>query len=398
MSESFVIVASKRTPFGRFGGSLASVSATEMGILAGSAVLESSGVEASDLDSVVAANVVQSSQDAIYLPRRVALRLGASIETPCHIVNRLCGSGFEAIVQAIYRLKMEEENCALVIGTESMSQTPYVLRDARFGYRMGHGEVEDFLTTSLYDQEAGLAMAMTAENLAVDYQLSREEVDQYALESQQRAAAAWSNNVFAEEVFSVEVKKGRKSFQFEQDEHIRADTSLESLAKLPPLFKKEGVVTAGNASGIVDGAVALIVARESWAKERNLKVLGRIDSWAAVGCDPKVMGIGPVPAMKKALARYEKQYSQKLSWDDFKWIEVNEAFSAQYLAVEKALELPREKTNAHGGGISIGHPLAATGTRIAGHVLHKMSAGEKAIVSACIGGGQGMALILESMR
>ena len=161
MSESFVIVASKRTPFGRFGGSLASVSATEMGILAGSAVLESSGVEASDLDSVVAANVVQSSQDAIYLPRRVALRLGASIETPCHIVNRLCGSGFEAIVQAIYRLKMEEENCALVIGTESMSQTPYVLRDARFGYRMGHGEVEDFLTTSLYDQEAGLAVSYT---------------------------------------------------------------------------------------------------------------------------------------------------------------------------------------------------------------------------------------------
>jgi acetyl-CoA acetyltransferase family protein len=395
--ENFVFVAAKRTPFGAFGASLASLTATDLAVHAAQACLDQSGLRPDEIDATVLGNVVQSSADAIYISRHTGLRLGMPEDRPALTVNRLCGSGFEAIAQGAYLLAMEGAKAVLVGGTESMSQVPYVLRGARWGYRMGNNEVEDFLTASLTDRYTGLPMAITAENLAERFKLTRDDVDSYALASQQRAARAWESGIFKDEVASITLKSKKGDTLFSRDEHLRPETTMQSLGKLKPVFKPDGVVTAGNASGIVDGAACLILATESFAKSRGLKVMGRLVTWASVGCDPKIMGFGPVPATRKALERYSKISGAKKSISDFKRIEVNEAFSPQYLAVEKELGLNREITNSNGGAISIGHPLAASGARLVGHLLYDLprKGGGAGLATACIGGGQGMSVIVE---
>ncbi len=395
--EKLVIVAAKRTPFAKFGGSFSQLSATDLAVESSMAALTQAGIPATELGHSIFGNVIQSSSDAAYLARHVALRSGASESIPAVTVNRLCGSGFEAIVQGAFQILSGDCDVALVGGSENMTQVPYVARGARFGYRMGNAELEDALSAGLSDSYVNLPMAITAENLAEKYKLSREEVDAYALRSQKEATRAWNENIFAEEVSPVVLKSRKGDQSIEKDEHLREDATMESLAKLKPVFKKDGVVTAGNASGIVDGACSLIIAKESYAKSNGLKILGYLKAWGAAGCDPKIMGIGPVPATKKALSHYEREYSKKLSISDFKRVEVNEAFAAQYLAVEKELGLKRALTNVNGGAISLGHPLAASGARLTAQIIYELrrNGGGLGLATACIGGGQGMSLVLE---
>ncbi len=396
-----VFVAAKRTPFGSFGGSLAGLTATDLGVLAAQGALKAGGVDPKEIDSVCFGNVVQSSSDAIYIARHIALRVGVPVDRPALIVNRLCGSGFESIAQGAYEIFTGQSETVLVGGSESMSQVPYVLRSARFGSRLGHGTVEDYLTASLTDSYTGLPMAITAENLAVTYKISREDADAYALQSQQRAALAWKSGLMEKEIESVVVKTRKGEQKITQDEHMRPDSSLEALAKLPALFKKEGTVTAGNASGMVDGACALIMCTEKKALAKGWPVLGRLEAFASAGCDPKVMGIGPVPATHKALKFYSERAGTSKSIGDFKFVEVNEAFAPQYLAVQKELGLDPAKSNVDGGAIAIGHPLAASGTRLVAHLLYKLQADADkkatALASACIGGGQGMSVIISKV-
>ncbi len=396
-NENLVFVAAKRTPFGSFGGSFAALSATELAVEASKACLDQCGISGEEIDSVIFGNVVQSAKDSIYLARHVGLKVGVPIDRPALNVNRLCGSGFEAIAQGAYAIAFEGARAVLVGGSENMSQIPYVLRGARFGYRLGHGEVEDYLTASLTDSYVNLPMAMTAENLAVEYKISRQEVDQYALLSQQRAKKAWDSGKMKGEISPVKIKSKKGEVIIERDEPMRPEASLEGLAKLPPLFKKEGTVTAGNASGMVDGAAALILTTESHAKTKGWKVLGRLITWASVGCDPNIMGIGPVGATKKVLSRLSEISGKTKTIADFKMIEINEAFAPQYLAVEKALGLDREITNQNGGAIAIGHPLAASGARLVGHLLYQIGSSQLALASACIGGGQGMSMVIEGI-
>jgi acetyl-CoA acyltransferase 2 len=397
MSLDLVFVAAKRTPFGAFGASFLKLSATDLSVAASKACLAQSGVKGADIEAVVIGNVVQSSVDAIYLARHVGLKVGLPIEAPALTVNRLCGSGFEAIAQGANLILNEGMKTVLVGGSESMSQVPYVLRGARFGYRMGHGELEDYLMASLTDSYTGLPMAITAENLAERYEISRADVDGYALTSQERAAAAVKNGAFDLEIAPVEVGGKKGPTRIEKDEHLRPDSTLESLAKLKAVFKKDGVVTAGNASGIVDGACSLILTTSGEAKKKGWPVLGRLMAWAATGCDPTIMGIGPVPATMAVLKRYQHHHGTQKKISDFKLVEVNEAFAAQYLAVEEELELDRAKTNVDGGAIAIGHPLAASGARLVTHLLYalKSRGGGLGLASACIGGGQGMSVIVE---
>lgn len=396
-NEELVFVAAKRTPFGAYGGSLSSMSATDMAVEASKACLKQSKVDSSDIDAVIVGNVVQSSSDAIYLSRHVGLKIGVPQDRPALTVNRLCGSGFEAIAQGAYQLLVEDAQCVLVGGTESMTQIPYILRKARFGYRLGNSELEDYLTASLTDSYTGYPMAITAENLAEKYKISRENVDEFSLMSQQRAAKAWEAKIFENEVSPIELTQKGKKIIFNRDEHFRADSTMEGLSKLPPLFKKDGTVTAGTASGICDGASMLILCRKSFAQKKNLNILGRLVTWAAVGCDPKIMGIGPVPATHKALERWSKEDSKQHKVDEFDLVEINEAFAAQFLSVQKELKLDLEKTNIDGGAIAIGHPLAASGARLVSHLLYRLKDknGRFGLASACIGGGQGMSVIIE---
>jgi acetyl-CoA acyltransferase 2 len=392
--QDIVFVAYKRTPFGSFGGSLAHMSATDLATHAARGALLSldNKVKAEDLEASFWGQVCQSSADAIYIARHTALRLGMPLSAPSLTVNRLCGSGFEAIAQgAAFLRENSDKNCVLVGGSESMSQVPFVLRGARWGYRMGHGEVEDYLTASLIDQHVNMPMAITAENLATEYSIDRKTVDDYALLSQKRAWKATESGELGSEIFPVTLKTKKGDLEIKVDEHIRKDASPEGLEKLKPVFKKDGVVTAGNASGMVDGAAALILAKRGFAEKKNLPILGTLQGYVAVGCDPKVMGIGPVPATKRLLDKIQK------SIGDFHRIEVNEAFAPQYLAVEKALGLPREKTNLLGGAIAIGHPLGASGARLVGSLLldiKRRHTNGWGLATACIGGGQGMSVAL----
>jgi acetyl-CoA C-acetyltransferase/acetyl-CoA acyltransferase 2 len=391
--ENLVIVGAKRTPFGAFGGTLKETSATDLGVIASKGALEQAGVKPEQVDHVVFGSVVQSAADAIYLPRHIGLKVGVPQNIGALGLNRLCGTGFEVIAEACRLIQSGEATVVLAGGAEQMSQIPYVLRNARFGYRMGHSQIEDYLTAALTDSYAQAPMAITAENLAVQYGLDRETVDKYALLSQQRTAAAIEKGLFKDEICPVQIESKKEKIELSKDEHPRPQATLESLLKLKPVFKKDGVVTAGNASGIVDGAAATIVTTEAIAKKNGWKPLAKIKSWASVGCDPKIMGIGPAVAIPVAL----KKAGLKLS--DISLIEVNEAFSAQYLAVEKELGLPREKTNLNGGAIAIGHPLAASGTRIINHLVYALqrTSQKYALGSACIGGGQGIAMIIESV-
>jgi acetyl-CoA acyltransferase 2 len=387
-----VIIAGARTPMARYTGVFSDVSAIDLGAHASKAAIERSGVNPGDIDQVVFGNVLQTSADAIYGGRHVALKAGLKIETPAVTVNRLCGSGIESIVQGAQRLLLDEAQIVLAGGMENMTQAPFVIRGARTGLKLGAGALEDFLFVGLTDSYCGLPMAVTAENLAAQSGISRKESDAYALRSQQAAEAAARAGKLKEEIAPVEVKQGKKTILVTEDDHRRPETTIETLEKLPPSFQKDGIVTAGNASGIVDGAAAVILTREKTAKERGLKTLGRIVSWAVTGVDPRIMGIGPVPATRKAL----QVAGMKL--DQIDRIEVNEAFAPQYLAVEKELGLDRDKTNVNGGAIALGHPLGATGTRLVITVLNELRRSNLryGLATACIGGGQGIAMIVEA--
>jgi acetyl-CoA acetyltransferase family protein len=393
-----VFLSGVRTPFGTFGGTLKDVSAIDLAAAAAKAAIERSGLQPGELDHAVFGNALQTSADAIYFARHVALKAGLPIETPALTVNRLCGSGFEAITQGAQQILLGESRAVLCGGGESMSQAPHVVRGARWGLRLGPAApLEDLLWESLKDPMCGFSMAETAENLADKYQLSRAEVDEYALRSQQTAKAAWDGGVFEDEVipWSIRDRKTKQMVPWKADEHMRPDTTAEGLAKLAPYFKKDGLVTAGNASGICDGGAAVVVASEAFAKEKGAKPIGRLVGWAVAGVEPKYMGIGPAPAIRKLM-----QKTGLTSFDQVDLIEVNEAFAPQFVAVEKELGLPRAKTNVHGGAIAIGHPLAASGTRITLHLLHALrrQGGTLGIGSACIGGGQGIAVLVEAFK
>jgi acetyl-CoA acetyltransferase family protein len=394
-ARDIVFLSGARTGFGTFGGTLKDLSATDLGAIAAKGALARSGVKADEVSHVVFGNVLQTSADAIYLARHIGLRAGAPIETPAVTVNRLCGSGFEAVAQAAQQIVLGESEVVLAGGTESMSQAPHVVRGARWGLRLGPAApLEDSLWEALRDPSCGLSMAETAENLATKYRISRQAVDCYAARSQACAAEGWHAGAFAEEVVPVSIqnRKTKQTDEWMADEHMRPGTTPEALAKLPPYFKKDGVVTAGNASGICDGAAALVLASGRFAQERGLRPLGRLLSWASVGVDPNIMGIGPAPASRKALDR------AGLKLGDMDLVEVNEAFAAQYLAVEQELGLDRERTNVDGGAIAIGHPLGASGARITLHLLYALRrrGGRYGLGTACIGGGQGAAVIVEA--
>jgi acetyl-CoA acetyltransferase family protein len=391
-----VFLAGARTGFGSFGGSLKDHSATDLGALAGVEALARSGVAPGDVDHVVFGNVLQTSADAPYLARHIGLRAGLPVETPAVTVNRLCGSGFESVVQGAQQILLGESRVVLAGGTESMSQAPHVVRGARWGLRLGTPPpLEDSLWEAVRDAQCGLSMAETAENLAQQYRIGREAVDCYAALSQARARDAWARGNYADEVAPVALKdrKSKQPRPWAADEHMRPDTTPEVLATLPPYFRKDGVVTAGNASGIGDGAAALVLASAQYASEHGLPPIGRLVAWAAAGVDPRTMGIGPAPAARRALARAE------LELDDMDLVEVNEAFAAQYLAVEQELRLDRERTNVDGGAVAIGHPLGASGARITLHLLLALRrrGGRYGLGSACIGGGQGIAVIVEAV-
>ena len=394
MAKDVLILSGARTPMGEYGGALRDLSAIELGAIAARAAIERGGISPDQIDHTVVGNAMQTSGDAIYGARHVALKAGVPVDKPALTVNRLCGSGIQSIVSAAQMIQLGEANVALAGGMESMSQAPHVIRGARWGLRLGEGKLEDSLMVALLDTHCGFYMAQTAENLARKHDISREEQDQYALLSQQRAAAAWESGRLKEEVVPVELKTRKGTTLFEQDDHMRPDTTLEGLAKLKPAFSKDGLVTAGNASGIVDGAAALVIADEETARRMETRPLGRIVSWGLAGVPPEIMGIGPVPASQKALA------AAGLSLEEIDLVEVNEAFAGQYLAVERELGLDRERTNVNGGAIALGHPLGASGTRLVLTVLMELRRrGKKyGLATACIGGGQGIAMIVEALK
>lgn len=387
------IVAAKRTPFGAFSGKLKGFSANELGGFAAKAAVAGLPSEAK-VDSVIFGNVCHTSADAPYLARHVGHRAGVSIDAPALTINRLCGSGFQAVINAIHEIKLGEAEIVLAGGSESMSQAPHILRGGRDGAKFGIDlKLEDSLAASLVDRyPTPTPMGITAENLGKKYNISRKECDEFALSSQQRYAAAFEAGKFTEEIVPIEVKVRRKVEQMTQDEHPRSETTIDTLSKLPSVFIKDtGLVSAGNASGISDGAAALVVVSEAALKKYQLKPLAEIVSYQAVGVEPSIMGIGPVPAINGALAR------ANLKLGDMAHIEVNEAFAAQYLAVAKELGLNHDITNPHGGAIAMGHPLGASGARILTHLTHQIQARglPYAIGSACIGGGQGIAVIMK---
>lgn len=390
--KDIVIIDGARTPFGAFGGSLKDISATDLAVVAARAAMERSKVDPAWIDHVVFGNVVQTSPDAAYLARHVGLKAGVPLQTPAVTVNRLCGSGLEAIVTGYRMILLGEAEFVLAGGTENMSMAPHATYGARWGLRLGDDKLVDVLWTALTDSYNQMPMAITAENLAEMYHISREEQDAFAYRSQMRAKDAWESGRLAEEVVPTEYRdrKGRTQV-LERDEHLRPETTPESLAKLPPRFKQDGTVTAGNASGIVDGAAAVVVASAKAAEARGLEPIGRIVAWGTAGVNPDIMGIGPAPATRIALEK------AGLTLDDLALYEVNEAFAAQCLAVAKELKLDMERLNVNGGAIAIGHPLGATGARLTLTMLYELRRrGERyGLVTMCIGGGQGIAAIVE---
>ncbi len=394
INKDIVIVNGARTAFGKFGGSLKDLSATLLGTVAAKEAIKRSGAKPEEVDHVVFGNASQTSADAIYLARHVGLHAGVPITTPALTLNRLCGSGFEAIIEAARQILIGESDVVLAGGTESMSQTPFVVRGTRFGVNLGQAmKFEDLLWEALTDPNCGFSMAQTAENLADRMKISRMECDLYAYLSQMRAKDAILGGRLKEEITPVELKSRKGVKMFDTDEHPRPETTVEQLSTLSPYFKKDGTITAGNASGICDGAAAVIVTTMETARAKGWKPIGRLLTWGIAGVEPEIMGIGPVPAAQKAL----KNVDMKIA--DMDIVEVNEAFAPQYLAVEKELGLNREITNVNGGAIALGHPLAASGARLTLTTLYELRRRKKkyGLASACIGGGQGAAVIVEAL-
>jgi acetyl-CoA acetyltransferase family protein len=388
-----LIVGGARTPMTDYVGALKDLSALELGAIASRGAFEKYGIKPEWIDHAVFGNVLQTSADAIYGARHIALKAGVPVDVPALTLNRLCGSGIQAAVSGAQMIQLGEASLVLTGGVESMSQAPHVIRGLRGGLKLGQGKLEDSLWEALVDTYCGCPMAITAENCAAKYGIGREAQDAYALRSQQLADAAWTAGRFTDEVVSVEIK-GRKGTQVvDRDDHLRPDTTMEILAKLPAAFKKDGTVTAGNASGIVDGGAALILASREAADRHQLRPLGRLVAWASTGVEPSLMGMGPAPATRKALAL------AGLSLDEVDLIEINEAFAGQYLAVEKELGLDRDKVNVNGGAIALGHPLGMSGTRLLLTLLLELRrrGKKRGIASACIGGGQGIAAVVETL-
>lgn len=395
-SHDVVFLSGVRTAFGTFGGTLKDFSPVDLTVVAAKSAIERAGIAPDDVQHTIFGNVLQTTADSIYFSRHVSLKAGCPIGTPALTVNRLCGSGFQAIVNGAQEILLGDADVCLVGGGESMSQAPHVARGLRWGTQLGKSPVlDDTLWEGLTDSYVGLAMAQTAENLAEQYGLDRGHVDDFALRSQVLARDAWAGGVYENEVVGIQVRnpRSREMEEFRRDEHMRPDSTAAGLARLKPVFKATGVVTAGNASGIGDGAAALVISSGEFARRRMLKPLARLVSWGVAGVDPRIMGIGPVPAAKMALARAQ------LTIGDMDLIEVNEAFAPQACAVERELAIPRERLNIHGGAIALSHPLGASGARIAAHLLHalQMTGKRYGLGSACIGGGQGIALIVESL-
>ncbi|HJK94384.1 MAG TPA: thiolase family protein [Polyangiaceae bacterium LLY-WYZ-15_(1-7)] len=393
LSKELWIVAAKRTPFGTMNGTLKGISAIDLGVHASKAALEQSTLKADEIDHVILGNVQQTSPDAIYGARHVGLKAGLPIETPALTVNRLCGSGFQAVVNAAEQILLGDAKAVLAVGAENMSQAPHSVWGLRDGQKFGRPpKMVDTLWEALTDSYCNTPMAVTAENLAEKYGITREDADAFGLRSQKKWAAAQEGGFFADEIAPVEVKTRKGTKTLDKDEHARPETTMEILAKLPPVFKKDGVVTAGNASGICDGAAALVVVDGEWAKGRGLTPLAKILQWGVAGVDPTIMGIGPAPAIRSALDR------AGIGIGDVDLFDVNEAFAPQFLAVQKELELPEEKVNPNGGAIALGHPLGATGARITTNLVYTARKMGKSISvgSACIGGGQGIAIVLET--
>lgn len=394
MSREVVILNGVRTPFGKFMGSLSTVSAVQLAAQVTKGALQKIDVAPDQVDHVIFGNVIHSSSDAIYLARHAGLYAGIPKHVPAVTVNRLCGSGLEAITQAARMIQNGEAELVVAGGAENMTQVPFIVRGARFGLRLGSAKLEDYLWEALLDPYAGCTMAGTANNVAEKYGISREEQDEFALRSQQRATKAIEKGLFKEEIMPVEMDVKGKKVLFDTDEHPRKDTTREMLAQLPVApFPGNKFVTAGNASGINDGAAAVLVASAEKAKALGIKPLGRIVSWATAGVEPKLMGLGPVPASQKALDR------AKLNLKNLDLIEINEAFAGQYLGVERELKLDRDKVNVNGGAIALGHPLGASGVRLTLTLLHELRRQKKqfGLASLCIGGGQGIAAIVESI-
>ena len=393
MQPEVMIIGGARTPMTDYVGALKDVSALELGAIAARGAFERSGVKPEWIDHVVVGNVLQTSADAIYGARHVALKSGVPIEVPALTVNRLCGSGIQAAVSGAQLIQLGEAGMVLTGGIESMSQAPHVIRGLRGGLKLGQGKLEDALWEALVDTHCGCSMAITAENCACRYGISRAEQDEYALRSQKLADRAWNDGRLAEEVVPVEIKTRKGVDMVFRDDHLRPETTMDILAKLPTAFKKDGCVTAGNASGIVDGGAALILASREAADRYGVRPIGRLVDWAVVGVEPAYMGMGPAPATRAVLKR------AGMTLDDLDLIEVNEAFAAQYLAVEKELGLDRERVNVNGGAIALGHPLGATGTRLLLTLILELRrrGRTRGLATACIGGGQGIAAIVEAV-
>jgi acetyl-CoA acetyltransferase family protein len=392
MTDIFII-GGARTPMADYVGALKDFSALQLGAIAARAAMERTGVQPDWIDHAVFGNVLQTSADAIYGARHVALKAGVPVDRPALTVNRLCGSGIQAAVSGAQLIQLNEADIVLTGGMESMSQAPHVIRGARTGLKLGQAKMEDMLWEALLDTHCNCMMANTAENCAAKYSISREAQDEYAIRSQQLADKAWREGKFDEEVVPVEIKSRKGVTLFAKDDHMRPDTTMEVLSKLPAAFSKNGCVTAGNASGIVDGGAALILASRKAVDEHGLKPIGKLTAWSYVGVEPTLMGMGPAPATRKLLER------TKLSLDDIDLIEVNEAFAAQYLAVEQELGLDRDKVNVNGGAIALGHPLGMTGTRLLLTLTLELRRRRqhRGLATACIGGGQGIAALVETM-
>jgi acetyl-CoA acyltransferase 2 len=388
-----VLVNAARTPFGNFGGALRDVSAIDLAVVASKAAMQRANVAPEKIDQVILGNVIQSSADAIYAARHVGLKTGCREDVPALTLNRLCGSGLQAIISGAQQLLLGEAKYVLAGGTENMSQSPHVIRGARWGLALGQGKLEDSLWEGLTDSYNNMPMAITAENLAERYEISRQEADEFSLRSQRGAAKAIEQGYFAEEIAPVEVAGKKGPTVVDKDEGPRPGVTMEQLGKLPARFKKDGIVTPGNASGITDGAAMVVLTTAEQARKDGLEPIGRLVSWGVVGVDPDIMGIGPAFAIPQAAER------AGLSLDDFDLVEINEAFAPQVLACVHALHLDTNKLNPNGGAIALGHPLGASGARITYTLLHELRRRKKkyGVASACIGGGQGIAGVVEAL-
>jgi acetyl-CoA C-acetyltransferase len=386
-----VITAAARTAVGRYGGSLKDQPPTDLGALATRTALERAGIEADQVDQVVFGNVIHSAPEDMYMARVVAMKAGIPQEVPAFTVNRLCGTGVQAIVSAAQSIATGDAEVVVAGGAESMSRGPYWMPDARWGARMGETKMVDPVVGGLTDPFNDIHMGVTAENLAESHSISREAQDEFSVESHRRAARAQEEGLFDEEIVPVELKSKKGTTEFTKDEHVRPDVTVEAMGKLKPVFKPDGTVTAGNASGMNDAGAAVVLMSAEAAERLGAPVKGRIISYSYCGVDPKVMGIGPVPAVRKALDRAGK------SIDDVDVIELNEAFAAQSLAVIKDLGLDQEKVNPNGGAIALGHPIAATGAVITTKILYEMERNGQnlGLVTLCIGGGQGIAMLIQ---